>query len=68
MELATEPSLTPLDTETRASVPMSDAEFDSLLGSAEFQVRCCLGASSNAVGDRTACSVAQPRACATLSP
>ncbi len=38
MDLATEPSLTPRDG-TRPSAPMSDVEFDSFLGSAEFQVR-----------------------------
>lgn len=38
----TEGPLAPLDT-ARTSVPMSDAEFDSLLGSAEFQVRPLAG-------------------------
>lgn len=42
MDLATETSLTPVATGTRSEMPMSDAEFDSLLGSAEFQVRSVL--------------------------
>lgn len=42
MDLATETSLTPVATETRSEMPMSDTEFDSLVGSAEFQVRSVL--------------------------